>query len=106
MANIAEDPRVNNEGRTKIMRTTTVVLRIKMRLRRITNILTWGKPLERIRITNPKVIPNHLHPLRSPLTVDANVIFAMILIIWQTLAHKKESISKMLKQSFTQIKAF
>jgi hypothetical protein len=36
----------------------------------------------------------------------ANVIFAMILIIWQTLAHKKESINKMLNQSFTQIKAF
>ena len=42
---------------------------------------------------------------RSLPTMDANVTFAMILIIWQTLAHKKESINKMLKQSLRRIKA-
>ena len=105
LANIAEDPRANNEEHIKITRTTSVVLRIMIRLRRITNIPTWAKPQERIRITNPKVIPNHRHPLRLPLTVDANVIFAMILITWQTLAHKRANISTKLNPSFKLTKA-
>ena len=106
MANIADEPRANNEERIKIMRTTTVVLRIVTRLRHLTNILTWAKPHVKIRITNPKVMSNHQHPFRLLSIMIANATFAMILIIWQTLAHKKESINKMLKQSFTQIKAF
>ena len=87
------------------MRTTIVVLRIVTRLRHLTNILTWAKPHEKIRIKNPKVMSNHQHPFRLLITTIANVTFAMILIIWQTLAHKKESINTMLKQSYKLIKA-
>ncbi len=85
---------VNNEERIKTIHTTTVVSRMAIRLRRITNILTWAKLQAKIRITNPRVMANHQHPLKLLPTMAANVIFAMILIIWQTLAHKKESISK------------
>ncbi len=56
LANIAEEPRANNEGHTKPIHTTSVVSRIAIRLRRITNILTWAKLQARKRITNPKVM--------------------------------------------------
>ena len=105
MASIADEPRANNEERIKIMRTTTVVLRIVTRLRHLTNILTWAKPHVKIRITNPKVMSNHQQPFRLLSIMIANATFAMILIIWQTLAHKKASISTRLKPSFKLTKA-
>ncbi len=78
-----------------------------IRPRRITNILTWAKRQAKIRIINPKVMSNHQHPFRWLITMVANVtLFAMILIIWQTLVHKKESISKMLNRSFMLTKVF
>jgi hypothetical protein len=106
LANIAGEPRVNNEEHTKTIHTTSVVSRMVIRLRRIANILTWAKLQAKLRFLNPRVMSNHQHPLRMLTTMVANVIFAMILIIWQTLAYKKESINKMLRQSFMQIKAF
>jgi hypothetical protein len=56
LVSIAEEPRVNNEGHTKPIHTTNVVSRMMIRLRRITNILTWAKLQARKRITNPKVM--------------------------------------------------
>ena len=56
LANIAEDPRARNEEHTKVIHTTNVVSRIAIRLRRITNILTWAKLQARTRITNPRVM--------------------------------------------------
>ena len=55
MANIAEDPRANNEEHTKIIHMTNVISKIAIRLQRITNILTWAKRQARTRITNPRV---------------------------------------------------
>ena len=105
MANIADEPRANNEERIKIMRTTTVVLRIVTRLQHLTNILTWAKLQEKTRIKNPKVMSNHQHPFWLLITTIANVTFAMILVIWQILAHKKASIKIMPKPSCKLIKA-
>ncbi len=56
LANIAGESRVNNEEPTKIIHTTNVVSRIAIRLRRITNILTWAKLQARKGITNPRVM--------------------------------------------------
>ncbi len=56
LANIVEEPRVNNEEHINPTHTTTVVSRIAIRLRRITNILTWAKLQARTRITNPRVM--------------------------------------------------
>ena len=105
LANIADEPRANNEERIKIMRTTTVVLRIVTRLRHLTSILTWAKPHVKIRITNPKVMSNHQRPFRLLSIMIANATFAMIPIIWQTLAHKKANISTRLNPSFKLTKA-
>ena len=56
LANIAEDPRANNEERTKIIYMTNVISRTAIRLQRIISILTWAKLQARTRITNPKVM--------------------------------------------------
>ncbi len=106
MANIAADPRVKPGARTKRIHTKSVVSRMIIHLRCNRSILTWAKLPEKVRIIDPKVILNHQHPLRLLLTMFANVTFVMIPIIWQTPAHKRESINRMLKTSFTQIKAF
>ncbi len=106
LASIAEDPRVNNGVRIRHIRTTSVASKMIIHLRCSRSTLTWAKYQKRIRIINPRVITNHQHLLRLLLLMFANVTFAMIPIIWQTPAHKRESISRMLKISFTQIKAF
>jgi hypothetical protein len=106
LASIAAEPRASNEARTQTTRTTSVVSKMKVHLRGNQSTPTWAKHQERIRIINPRVMLNHQHPFRLLTPTVANVTFAMILIIWQTLAHKKESISKMLNQSFMQTKAF
>jgi hypothetical protein len=56
LANIAGEPRVNNEEHIKLMHTTNVVTRIAIRLRRIISILTWARHQARKRITNPRVM--------------------------------------------------
>jgi hypothetical protein len=81
-ANIAAEPRVNNEEHTKIMRTMSVVSNMTIHLRCSTSTPTWARHQGRIRIINPRVMSNHLHPLRLLTAMVANVIFAMILIIW------------------------
>ncbi len=56
LANIAEEPRANNEEPTRVTHTTNVVIRIVIRLRRTINILTWAKPQAETRVTNPRVM--------------------------------------------------
>ena len=56
LANIAEDPRANNEEHTKIIHMTNVISRTAIRLRRIISILTWAKLQAKTRITNPRVM--------------------------------------------------
>jgi hypothetical protein len=106
LASIAAGPRVNNGVRTKRIHTKSVVSEMIIHLRCNRSTLTWAKHPEKIRITNPRVISNHPHPLRLLITIFANVTFVMIQIIWQTPALKRESINRMLKISFMQIKAF
>jgi hypothetical protein len=64
-----------------------------------------GKAPRKNKDTNPKVMSKHQHPFRLLIIMIANATFAMILIIWQTLAHKKASISTRLKPSFKLTKA-
>ncbi len=106
LANIAADPRVYNGVRIKRIHTKSVVTKMIIHLRCNRSTLTWAKHPEKLRITNPRVISNHQHPLRLLIAMFANVTFAMIQIIWQTPAHKRESINRMLKISFVQTKAF
>jgi hypothetical protein len=107
LANIAAEPRVKNEEHTRTIHTTSVVTKMVIHLRCIPSTPTWARHQGRTRIINPRVMSNHQHLLSRVLTtMVANVIFAMIQIIWQTYAHKRASINKMLKQSFRQTKAF
>jgi hypothetical protein len=108
LANIAADPRVKNGVRIKRIHTKSVVTKMIIHLRCSTSTLTWAKLPEKIRVTDSKVISNHQrqHPLRLLLIIFANVTFAIIPIIWQTPAHRRESINRMLKISFMQIKSF
>ena len=86
--------------------TKSVVSKMIIHLRCNRSTLTWAKHPEKVRITNPRVISNHQHPHRLLITMIADVTFVMIRIIWQTPAHKRESINRMLNKSFIKIKAF
>jgi hypothetical protein len=56
LANIAEEPRVNNEERIRIIHTTNVVSKTVTRLQRMSNIPTWARLQARTRIINPRVM--------------------------------------------------
>jgi len=106
LANIAAIPYVSNGVRIKRTHTMSVVSRMISHLRCNRSTLTWAKLPEKVRITNPRVISNHQHPHRLLITMIADVTFVMIRIIWQTPAHKRGSINRMLNKSFMQTKAF